>query len=141
MLIKFASKSRGLSGAYSTEGTIIFRAGLWGALYVEGVTHPTWIGLDVYHYSKTWEAIYREMVRLTTSDAEFQVIKLKAILGKLEPTPTPPVVPDPKVSDLDVPELLLPPVVPIVVPEIDDEGGDNEDIENDEKAEMDLEEL
>ena len=26
---------------------------LWGALYIDGVTNPTYIHLDTYHYSRT----------------------------------------------------------------------------------------
>ena len=44
---------------------------LWGALYIEGVTHPTQIRLDTYHYNRTYVVIYGKMMRLISSVVKF----------------------------------------------------------------------
>ena len=75
---------------------------LWEALYVEGVTHPTQIRLSAYHYARTCAAIHGEMMRLVTSDVEFQEIELRAILR--EPVPVPLVVPEQVVPDIVIPK-------------------------------------
>ena len=70
----------------------------------------------------------------TIRDAEFQVIELRAILGKTEYVP---VVPDLVVPNVDVPELqsiVDDRVVPMV-------NLEDEDIEDNEEPEMDSEEL
>ena len=50
------------------------------SLYVDGHTHQTQIMWSAYHYARIVAAIHSEMMRLVLSDAEFQEIKLRAIL-------------------------------------------------------------
>ena len=63
---------------------------------------------------------------MISSDAEFQAIELRVILGKPEPTTAPLIVLEPR-SIID--EL----VVPVVYPEVGD--GDDEDVEDGEEPE------
>ena len=64
------------------------------ALYREGLTHPTQIRIDALHYSQTWKAIHREIIRLIHSHQEFTTIELWAILRKPKPVPEPVLVPE-----------------------------------------------
>ena len=100
-----------------------------GSTIYRGSYKPTQFILYIYHYNGTYIKICGEMRRLISSDVDFQEIELRTILGKPNPVSAPPIVPEPQLI-----------IDNHVVPVVDPEDGNDENIEDEEELKMDLDE-